>query len=158
VRLWDAAFYVKMDDDVYLNIPGLIAMLKTYKNKPRVYMGCMKSTEVVVDSASRWYEPEHARFGDGKMYMRHTAGPIYIVSKEIAVFLAVARDLLHEYKHEDVSVGSWMLGLNVDYEDNKLLCCASAPEDECVKKRRRTRPVQLSMTGTAGGCARLRRG
>ncbi|XP_073109137.1 hydroxyproline O-galactosyltransferase HPGT1 isoform X2 [Elaeis guineensis] len=47
---WDAEFYVKVNDDVYVNIDALGVMLATHWDKPRVYMGCMKSGEVFSQS------------------------------------------------------------------------------------------------------------
>ncbi|EOA17080.1 hypothetical protein CARUB_v10005329mg [Capsella rubella] len=45
--LWDADFYVKVDDDVHVNIATLGAELARYRMKPRVYIGCMKSGPVL---------------------------------------------------------------------------------------------------------------
>ena len=45
-----------------------------------LYIGCMKSGEVLTDKRWKWFEPEHWRFGDpaggdGKInYMRHASG------------------------------------------------------------------------------------
>ncbi|XP_072973442.1 hydroxyproline O-galactosyltransferase HPGT1 isoform X2 [Typha angustifolia] len=39
----DAEFYAKVNDDIYVNIDALGAMLATHWDKPRVYIGCMKS-------------------------------------------------------------------------------------------------------------------
>ncbi|MBA0786456.1 hypothetical protein Gotri_006708 [Gossypium trilobum] len=60
VESWDAEFYVKVNDDVYVNIvftdidswsfecftDTLGATLSAHSDKPRVYMGCMKSGQV----------------------------------------------------------------------------------------------------------------
>ncbi|KAL2902808.1 Hydroxyproline O-galactosyltransferase HPGT1 [Bienertia sinuspersici] len=43
---WDAEFYVKVNDDVYVKIDGLAAILSAYLDKPRIYIGCMRSGEV----------------------------------------------------------------------------------------------------------------
>lgn len=47
VAIWDADFFVKVDDDVHLNLGMLVATLAQYRNKPRVYIGCMKSGPVL---------------------------------------------------------------------------------------------------------------
>lgn len=47
VSLWDADFYVKVDDDVHVNIATLGETLVRHRSKPRVYIGCMKSGPVL---------------------------------------------------------------------------------------------------------------
>ncbi|GFP92609.1 probable beta-1 3-galactosyltransferase 11 [Phtheirospermum japonicum] len=66
VEHWDAEFYVKINDDVYVNIDSLGAVLASHLDKPRVYIGCMKSGEVFSQPKHKWYEPEWWKFGDGK--------------------------------------------------------------------------------------------
>ncbi len=33
---------------------------------------------------------------------------------------------LHDYQNEDVSVGAWMLGLEVELVDDRKLCCVAS--------------------------------
>jgi hypothetical protein len=47
VATWDAEFYVKVDDDVHVNLGMLAARLAKYRARPRVYVGCMKSGPVL---------------------------------------------------------------------------------------------------------------
>ncbi|KAI9110430.1 hypothetical protein K1719_018590 [Acacia pycnantha] len=47
VNLWDADFYVKVDDDVHVNIATLGETLVRHRSKPRIYIGCMKSGPVL---------------------------------------------------------------------------------------------------------------
>ncbi|RZC93053.1 hypothetical protein C5167_028412 [Papaver somniferum] len=44
----------------------LATILATHMDKPRVYIGCMKSGEVFSEPAHKWYEPDWWKFGDGK--------------------------------------------------------------------------------------------
>lgn len=44
------------------------------------------------------------------------------------ILAVVYRDYLHPYAHEDISVGSWMIGLDVQHVDERRLCCGSAPK------------------------------
>ncbi|KAF3342143.1 putative beta-1,3-galactosyltransferase 2 [Carex littledalei] len=73
---WDADFYIKVDDDVHVNIASLGHVLSKLIMKPRIYIGCMKS------------------------------GPV----------------LAGMYINEDVSLGSWLIGLDVEHIDDKRLC------------------------------------
>ncbi|CAK9140944.1 unnamed protein product [Ilex paraguariensis] len=86
VALWDAEFYIKVDDDVHVNIATLGETLARYRRKPRVYIGCMKS------------------------------GPVL-----------AQKHVLHKYANEDVSLGSWFIGLDVQHIDDRRLCCGTPP-------------------------------
>ena len=44
---------------------------------------------------------------------------------------STCRDVLHKYANEDVSLGSWLIGLDVEQVDDKKLCC-STPLGEFV--------------------------
>ncbi len=59
------------------------------------------------------------------------------------VFLGDSRSY-HRYANEDITVGSWMVGLDVEYVDERRMCCASA--DECATR-------VSAVRCTAEGCA-----
>ncbi|PNX98013.1 putative beta-galactosyltransferase 11-like protein, partial [Trifolium pratense] len=63
---WDAEFYAKVNDDVYVNLDALGGVLTSHLAKPRVYIGCMKSGEVFSEPTHKWHEPDWWKFGDGK--------------------------------------------------------------------------------------------
>ncbi|CAL5437611.1 unnamed protein product [Camellia sinensis] len=125
VEHWDAEFYAKVNDDVYVNIDALGATLASHLDEPRLYIGCMKSGEVFSEPTHRWYEPDWWKFGDGKSYFRHASGEIYAISKALAQFISINRSILRTYAHDDVSAGSWFIGLDVKYVDEGKFCCSS---------------------------------
>ncbi|RVW94653.1 Hydroxyproline O-galactosyltransferase HPGT1 [Vitis vinifera] len=98
---WDAEFYAKVNDDVYVNIDALVTTLEAHLQVSRTYIGCMKSGEVFSDVGHKWYESDWWKFGDGKS------------------------SLIRTYAHDDVSVGSWFIGLNVEYVHEPKFCCSS---------------------------------
>ncbi|XP_042505929.1 hydroxyproline O-galactosyltransferase HPGT1-like [Macadamia integrifolia] len=126
VDTWDAEFYAKVNDDVYVNIDSLGAMLSTHLDKPRVYIGCMKSGEVFSEPSNKWYEPDWWKFGDRKSYFCHASGEIYAISRALAQFISINRSILRTYAHDDVTVGSWLIGLDVKYMDEGKFCCSSS--------------------------------
>ncbi|KAH7837947.1 hypothetical protein Vadar_020003 [Vaccinium darrowii] len=129
VSLWEADFYVKIDDDVHLNIGALASILVGHHNKPRVYIGCMKADPVIYQKGVRYHEPESWKFGEkGTNYFRHASGQIYAISKELAYYISKNQKLLHKYANEDVSLGAWFIGLEVEHVDEKRLCCGSTSE------------------------------
>lgn len=49
-------------------------------------------------------------------------------SNDLFFFIDEIRDLLHKYANEDVSLGSWFIGLNVEHVDDKRLCCSTSSQ------------------------------
>ncbi|KAJ3674859.1 hypothetical protein LUZ60_005475 [Juncus effusus] len=131
VNMWDAEFYIKVDDDVHVNIATLGNTLLRHKSRPRVYIGCMKSGPVLAQKGVRYHEPEHWKFGDsGNKYFRHATGQIYGISKDLATYISINQHVLHKYANEDVSLGAWFIGLDVDHIDDRRLCCGTPPDCE----------------------------
>ncbi|KAK9155700.1 hypothetical protein Sjap_003180 [Stephania japonica] len=131
VALWDADFYIKVDDDVHVNIATLGTTLLRHRSKPRVYIGCMKSGPVLAQRGVRYHEPEYWKFGEeGNKYFRHATGQLYAVSKDLATFISINQHVLHRYANEDVSLGSWFIGLDVEHIDDRRLCCGTPPDCE----------------------------
>ncbi|KAG1363632.1 putative beta-1,3-galactosyltransferase 8 [Cocos nucifera] len=90
VSLWDADFYVKVDDDVHVNLGMLATTLTRYRAKPRIYIGCMKSGPVLSQKGVKYHEPESWKFGEeGNKYFRHATGQIYAISKDLATYISI---------------------------------------------------------------------
>lgn len=122
---WEADFYAKVNDNVFVNIDLLANVLATHVDKPRVYIGCMKSGEVFSEQSHKWYEPDWWKFGDGKTYFRHASGEMFLISKALAKFVSINRSILRTYAHDDISTGSWFIGLDVKHIDEWKFCCSS---------------------------------
>lgn len=104
----------------------------------------------------RYHEPEFWKFGDhGNKYFRHATGQLYAISKDLATYISVnkwvlasfsgethffftwtndllffflsSRHVLHKFANEDVSLGSWFIGLDVQHIDDRRLCCGTPP-------------------------------
>ncbi|GAV60541.1 Galactosyl_T domain-containing protein/DUF4094 domain-containing protein [Cephalotus follicularis] len=130
VQTWDADFYVKVDDNIDLDLEGLIGLLERRRGQIGAYIGCMKSGEVVSEEGKPWYEPDWWKFGDEKSYFRHAAGALLILSKNLAEYININSASLKTYAHDDTSVGSWMMGLQATYIDDNRLCCSSIRQDK----------------------------
>ncbi|KAM7523468.1 hypothetical protein LguiA_013370 [Lonicera macranthoides] len=131
VAKWDAEFYVKVDDDVHVNLGMLAATLARHRLKPRVYIGCMKSGPVLAQKTVKYHEPEHWKFGEeGNKYFRHATGQIYAISKDLATYVSVNKPILHKYANEDVSLGAWFIGLETEHIDDRSMCCGTPPDCE----------------------------
>ncbi|OAY85232.1 Beta-1,3-galactosyltransferase 7 [Ananas comosus] len=133
VAIWDAEFYVKVDDDVHVNLGMLATTLARHRSKPRTYIGCMKSGPVLSDKNVKYHEPEYWKFGEeGNKYFRHATGQIYAVSKDLATYISINQPILHKYANEDVSLGSWFIGLEVEHIDERNMCCGTPPGNVCI--------------------------
>ncbi|RRT67863.1 hypothetical protein BHE74_00012524 [Ensete ventricosum] len=120
-NLFDADFYVKADDDIYLRPDRLATLLAKDRAHRLTYIGCMKKGPVITDRNMKWYESSGHLIGNE--YFLHAHGPIYALSADIVAALASARnDSLRMFNNEDVTIGSWMLAMNVNHEDTKALC------------------------------------
>ncbi|GFP87606.1 beta-1 3-galactosyltransferase 7 [Phtheirospermum japonicum] len=126
VAQWDADFYVKVDDDVHVNLGTLAATLARHRSKPRIYIGCMKSGPVLAQKNVKYHEPEYWKFGeDGNKYFRHATGQIYAISKDLATYISINQPILHKYANEDVSLGAWFIGLEIVSGKHKRATFAS---------------------------------
>ncbi|KAI3469066.1 hypothetical protein Pfo_025729 [Paulownia fortunei] len=147
---WDADFYIKVDDDVHVNLGILSSLLSRHQSKPRIYIGCMKSGPVLAQKGVKYHEPEYWKFGEeGNKYFRHATGQIYAISKDLATYISVNRQILHRYANEDVSLGSWFIGLDVEHIDDRSLCCGTPPD--CEWKAQAGNPCAASFDWSCSG-------
>ncbi|KAG2677741.1 hypothetical protein I3843_12G113100 [Carya illinoinensis] len=125
--LFDSEFYVKADDDIYLRPDRLSLLLAKERTHSQTYIGCMKKGPVFTDPKLKWYEP--LSYLLGTEYFLHAYGPIYALSADVVVSLVALRNnSFRMFSNEDVTIGAWMLAMNVDLENNKALC-----EPECTQ-------------------------
>ncbi|XP_076943057.1 putative beta-1,3-galactosyltransferase 14 [Bidens hawaiensis] len=119
--LYDSEFYVKADDDIYLRPDRLSLLLAKERSHSQTYLGCMKKGPVFTDPKLKWYEP--LGYMLGKEYFLHAYGPIYALSADVvASLVALRNDSFRMFSNEDVTIGAWMLAMNVNHEDNRQLC------------------------------------
>ncbi|KAL2331366.1 hypothetical protein Fmac_018947 [Flemingia macrophylla] len=119
--LFEADFYVKADDDIYLRPDRLSLLLAKERSHPQTYLGCMKKGPVFTDPKLKWYEPLSNLLG--KEYFLHAYGPIYDLSADVVSSLvALKNNSFRMISNEDVTIGSWMLAMNVNHESNHELC------------------------------------
>ncbi|XP_027062274.2 probable beta-1,3-galactosyltransferase 14 [Coffea arabica] len=119
--LYDADFYVKADDDIYLRPDRLSLLLVKERSHSQTYLGCMKKGPVFTDPKLKWYEPLGHLLG--KEYFLHAYGPLYALSADVvASLVALRNNSFRMFSNEDVTIGAWMLAMNVNHENNKLLC------------------------------------
>ncbi|KAL0330560.1 UNVERIFIED_CONTAM: Cysteine--tRNA ligase, chloroplastic/mitochondrial [Sesamum radiatum] len=115
VQMWDADFYVKVDDNVALNFGEDHGTSQNGGNlviRNRKYITVTSGIEFLLFH------------GCVCLYFRHAAGSIFILSKNLAQYININGASLKAYAHDDISVGSWMMGLQATYIDDSRLCCS----------------------------------
>ena len=129
----DANFYFVTWDYMIIIPSRLQSLLKSMVSQGNLYLGCMKSGEVVMDESKMWYEKDHWKFGDPikdrLQYPRHASGEFYGFSRSVARYLARNKQVLGIYSNEDTTVGTWMLGLQIQYKDEGKMCCDASTCD-----------------------------
>lgn len=45
----------------------------------------------------------------------------------LRIMACLCRPILHRYANEDVSLGSWFIGLEVEHVDDRSMCCGTPP-------------------------------
>ncbi|KAJ0733612.1 putative galactosylxylosylprotein 3-beta-galactosyltransferase [Helianthus annuus] len=124
--LFDSDFYVKADDDIYLRPDRLSLLLAKERRHTQTYIGCMKKGPVFTDPKLKWHEP--LGYMLGKEYFLHAYGPIYALSADVvASLVALRNNSFRMFSNEDVTIGAWMLAMNVTHENNRQLC-----QSECT--------------------------
>ncbi|KAJ0869516.1 putative galactosylxylosylprotein 3-beta-galactosyltransferase [Helianthus annuus] len=119
--LFDSDFYVKADDDIYLRPDRLSLLLAKERRHTQTYIGCMKKGPVFTDPKLKWHEP--LGYMLGKEYFLHAYGPIYALSADVvASLVALRNNSFRMFSNEDVTIGAWMLAMNVTHENNRQLC------------------------------------
>ncbi|KAL7195999.1 hypothetical protein ACSBR1_036099 [Camellia fascicularis] len=101
-ELFEADYYVKADDDIYLRPDRLATFLAQERSHSLTYIGCMKKGPVITDPKLKWYEKSGHLIGSE--YFLHAYDPIYVLSAEVVASLAIARNnSLRMFSNEDVT-------------------------------------------------------
>ncbi|CAO2816696.1 unnamed protein product [Amaranthus hypochondriacus] len=120
-ELFEADYFVKAGDDIYLRPDRLATLLAKERPQSMTYIGCMKKGPVITDPKMKWYESQGHLIGNE--YFLHAYAPLYVLSAEVVASLAASRNnSLRIFSNEDVTIGSWMLAMNVHHEDNRAIC------------------------------------
>ncbi|KAI8103077.1 hypothetical protein M9434_005862 [Picochlorum sp. BPE23] len=125
MSLYDPTYIVKVDDDVYFKLSRLPSIVQHWTSIGADYIGCMKTGEIQMDPKFKWFEPQHTLLGDAS-YFAHTWGSVYVLSGAAAqAMLEINKEHLRFFANEDVTVGAWMLALDMKHYDDRRLCLSA---------------------------------
>jgi hypothetical protein len=119
----DAQYYLKVDDDVYVRLDRIPAVVAQWTSDGSGYVGCLRTGgQMFSDPGHIYYEPLGALLPDRK-YFGYMLGGIYSVSRQAAEWVTLRPDsLLRLSAGEDVSLGLQMLSLPVRFVEDRRLC------------------------------------
>lgn len=107
---FSAKLFMKCDDDSFINTYMLAKEIRkrNYQNG-MLYWGYFDGRAPVFKKG-KWSESEYNLCD---RYIPYALGGGYIIGWQLLKHLARSRHLLKEFNNEDVSVGTWLAGLNV---------------------------------------------
>jgi len=105
----DFKFLFKADDDTFANLDKMYELLQDEVYDPNLYWGYFYGKGSVKRSGQwaehDWFLCEH--------YLPNARGGGYVISRELAGYVARNSKLLQTYKSEDITLGTWMAPLNI---------------------------------------------
>ncbi|CAI6006555.1 unnamed protein product [Closterium sp. NIES-65] len=120
-KLYEAKYYIKIDDDIFLMPERLSALIAKPRASPRTYLGCFKKGNVITDPKKRWFEPQAWLLG--AEYHLYASGAIYLLSYDVVQILnSIPKGRMRMLVNEDASMGAWMLAFDVSHEKTPSLC------------------------------------
>jgi len=105
-----AKLLMKCDDDTFINTPLLAEEIrKSAYQQQRIYWGFFDGRAPVLKKG-KWSEPSY-QICD--RYVPYALGGGYVISWKLVNFLARSLSDLKVYQNEDVSMGTWLAGIDV---------------------------------------------
>ncbi|XP_066988984.1 beta-1,3-galactosyltransferase 6-like [Macrobrachium rosenbergii] len=102
-------FFMKCDDDTFVQIPQLHRELKSVPYKQRLYWGFFDG-RATPKKKGPWKEAEWVLCD---RYLPYALGGGYVLSSDVVTFIATNSKYLKLYKNEDVSLGTWVAPLDL---------------------------------------------
>ena len=117
---FNASIYAKLDTDTLICWKDMLTYLNSLDAAKSLYGGKINmNVRVISNKKHRWYDPFFdLKFSHGmsppSLYWPYAEGPFYFMSGPLAKTIEGLGKSLSQYQNEDVMVGSWMNGLNVE--------------------------------------------
>eukprot|EP01006_Ploeotia_vitrea_P026714 TRINITY_DN59674_c0_g1_i1.p1 TRINITY_DN59674_c0_g1~~TRINITY_DN59674_c0_g1_i1.p1 ORF type:complete len:290 (+),score=135.04 TRINITY_DN59674_c0_g1_i1:182-1051(+) len=110
----DFDFALKVDDDTWVHVPNLMKDIVTVSTKMTWWSHFRTDWEVHRGTTGKWSEPDYT----SKRYPSFGCGGGNILSRDLVGVIGNATDQLMYYQGEDVSVGIWLAGVKVNFQEN----------------------------------------
>ena len=103
------AYFLKTDDDMFLNMPVLFHEMEHLRPRQRLYWGsfsCHNPPQV----SGQWLE---TRWRSCDVYFPYAYGGMYVLTRDVVRLVANSSRSLETYANEDVSMGAWLAPYNL---------------------------------------------
>ncbi|XP_062506115.1 beta-1,3-galactosyltransferase 6-like [Corticium candelabrum] len=111
----DFDYLFKADDDTYARLPLLLDELDKRQNPGRFYWGFFDGRSSV-KRAGKWKESDWILCDK---YLPYALGGGYILSHDLVKFIGLNKDYFKMFKNEDVSVGAWLAGIDMERQHDR---------------------------------------
>lgn len=108
-------YLFKGDDDTYVSLPLLLNELDKRPSPGRFYWGFFDGRSSV-KRAGKWKESDWILCD---RYLPYALGGGYILSHELIKFISSNKGFFKMYKNEDVSVGTWLAGIDMERKHDR---------------------------------------
>eukprot|EP01025_Chloroclados_australasicus_P025867 TRINITY_DN25752_c0_g1_i1.p1 TRINITY_DN25752_c0_g1~~TRINITY_DN25752_c0_g1_i1.p1 ORF type:complete len:316 (-),score=17.45 TRINITY_DN25752_c0_g1_i1:88-1035(-) len=125
-------FLLKTDDDSFVNVKAMLNEIQLLQNNyaegQAIYAGKL-ITGVNIRTKGKWADLELAEYYKLQRYPPYMQGGGYLLSRKITEYLQQTEELfgLHYAASEDVSVGMWLLSINVTIVDWQHMLTLNLP-------------------------------
>lgn len=105
---YEVDYILKIDDDVYLQLPRVPAVVQQWKETGKDYVGCFFQQSPVIANPQtqypKWFEPQHMLFPGS--YLTYARGSLYALSYQALTWImSVPRAGLRFFRSEGGSQG-----------------------------------------------------
>ena len=100
----DATWFLKVDDDTFVDVPFVTRILTGFKFEAYGFVANSFSSDHAVARGGKW--AEHVFQED--VYPPYPIGAGHAVSRNLAEYISHNKDILFEYQGEDTSMGIWI--------------------------------------------------
>lgn len=125
-RLFNARYYLKVDDDIYFRPDRVPLAAVQWAGHDADYIGCKRRGGVMWGThTSRYFDPQRHLINEEKYYL-YQAGPAYAISRwGVELLMSIPEDGLRFFGGGDASFGAWFLAFNVTHMDDMRMCCGA---------------------------------
>ncbi|RWS28430.1 UDP-GalNAc:beta-1:3-N-acetylgalactosaminyltransferase 2-like protein [Leptotrombidium deliense] len=96
-------YFLKTDDDCFLNIPLILQNLNKFERKTKFWWGNFR-TNWAVNLYGKWAEPDF----ESPSYPPFACGSGNVLSRDLIDWIVMNKNYLHKFQGEDVSLGIWL--------------------------------------------------
>ncbi|XP_078484112.1 UDP-GalNAc:beta-1,3-N-acetylgalactosaminyltransferase 2 [Ciona intestinalis] len=108
-------FVGKIDDDSFVDINNILQVIKRSGVKENSWFGSFRG-DIPVARWGKWAELAYT----ANIYPAFAYGGGYVITSDIALWLATNAQMLHPYQGEDVSMGIWLAALKPELLPDKM--------------------------------------